>query len=178
MSNPVFLRTLASEKATPAWIELLSREKEENFRDTIHGLVKVFPGVMTWLDWFCRHNIPQALASSAPPENITAILAEVSLGRYFNTLVSSAGLPGKPDPAIFLTAAQRLNVEPSACLVVEDSLPGLQAAHAAQMKVIAVLTTQSADQMGSADIVVPDLTYLRENQITGLFTGSLPKEQR
>jgi beta-phosphoglucomutase len=162
MSNPGFLRLLAGPNIEQKWIERVSQEKEELFRSQVSGQVRLFPGVRDWLNRFKARGIPQALASSAPPENITAIIQEVGLVNFFSALVSSEGLPGKPDPAIFLEAARRLNANPKRCLVLEDSLPGLIAAQAAQMKVIAVLTTQTADQMIKADLVVTDLSQMTE----------------
>jgi mannitol-1-/sugar-/sorbitol-6-phosphatase len=64
---------------------------------------------------------------------------------------------GKPDPEGFLAAAARLGVPPSACVVVEDAPPGLDAAHAGGMRAIAVATTYPPDALRAADIVVGSL---------------------
>jgi len=67
----------------------------------------------------------------------------------------------KPDPQIFLRAAERLGVDPRGCLVVEDAPNGLRAARAAGMAKVAVTTTHTADELvGLADLVVPDLAHL------------------
>ncbi|HET8614618.1 MAG TPA: HAD-IA family hydrolase [Actinomycetales bacterium] len=67
---------------------------------------------------------------------------------------------GKPDPAPFLLAAQRLGVDPARCLVVEDAVSGITAAKAAGMATLAVATTYAADAL-DADVVVPDLEAVR-----------------
>jgi sugar-phosphatase len=67
---------------------------------------------------------------------------------------------GKPDPAPFLLAAQRLGADPVRCLVVEDAVSGLTAARAAGMATLAVTTTYAADQL-EADVIVPDLDAVR-----------------
>jgi sugar-phosphatase len=67
---------------------------------------------------------------------------------------------GKPDPAPFLLAAQRLGVDPARCLVVEDAVSGITAAKAAGMATLAVTTTYDADAL-DADMVVPDLDGVR-----------------
>lgn len=67
---------------------------------------------------------------------------------------------GKPAPDIFLAAAERLGVDPAACLVVEDAVPGLVAAQSAGMRTLAVTTTTPADRL-RADAVVPDLAAVR-----------------
>ena len=64
---------------------------------------------------------------------------------------------GKPHPEPYLKAAQLLGVNPAECLVVEDALNGIQAAHAAGMKVIGVATTYSAAELKEADAVVETL---------------------
>jgi len=67
---------------------------------------------------------------------------------------------GKPDPEIYLNAAARLGVEPAVCVVFEDSLAGLQAGLRAGMKVIALTTTHSPEELHAAHLVIPDFTAL------------------
>lgn len=73
---------------------------------------------------------------------------------------------GKPAPDIFLAAAERLGVDPSACLVVEDAVAGVAAAHAAGMRTLAVTTTTPAEHL-QADVVVPDLRAVRFEAAVG-----------
>jgi len=65
---------------------------------------------------------------------------------------------GKPDPQGYLRAASRLAFAPDECIVVEDAPPGIDAAHAAGMRVIAVATTYPSSELRAADAVVPALT--------------------
>lgn len=84
--------------------------------------------------------IPYALASNAPHHKIELCLRVTGLLPYFAGRIFSAYdvQRWKPDPALFLFAAQSLGVAPARCAVVEDSLPGVQAGLAAGMKVIAL----------------------------------------
>jgi len=68
---------------------------------------------------------------------------------------------GKPHPEGYLTAAEWLGVDPARCVVVEDTPPGIEAAHAGGMRVIAVASTYPAEALGAADAVVPELRRLR-----------------
>jgi mannitol-1-/sugar-/sorbitol-6-phosphatase len=68
---------------------------------------------------------------------------------------------GKPHPEGYLTAAARLGVDPARCIVVEDTPPGIEAAHAGGMRVIAVASTYEAEALAAADAVVPALSWLR-----------------
>jgi beta-phosphoglucomutase len=75
---------------------------------------------------------------------------------------------GKPHPDIFLRAAELLEVDPSACIVFEDALPGVEAARKAGMKCIAVTTTNSADAFGRFDNIVRIIDDFRELAIDDL----------
>jgi beta-phosphoglucomutase len=119
----------------------IADKKESSFRGKIRSQARLFPGVMAWLDYFKTVGIPQALASSAPSENITVSLDTYGLWPYFQKIVSGEKLPSKPDPATFLEAARQLDIPPNKCLVLEDSEPGLLGAHRAGMMVICKLGT-------------------------------------
>jgi sugar-phosphatase len=64
---------------------------------------------------------------------------------------------GKPHPAPYLKGAERLGVDPAECLVIEDAPAGIQSAHAAGMKVIALASTYPASALSEADVVIPKL---------------------
>jgi len=78
-----------------------------------------------------------------------------------HVLICSEDTPrGKPDPAGYLLAAQRLNASPGDCVVVEDAPAGIRAGRAAGMFVVALATTPDAAALGEADVVVPSLLSL------------------
>jgi beta-phosphoglucomutase-like phosphatase (HAD superfamily) len=80
-----------------------------------------------------------AVASGSSPEAITAVLSGTGLDSWFGTAVSADEVAnGKPAPDVFLEAARRLGVSPGDCVVVEDAVPGAEAAHAAGMRCVAV----------------------------------------
>jgi len=68
---------------------------------------------------------------------------------------------GKPDPEAYLLASERLGVAPEGCVVVEDAPAGVEAAHAAGMRVIAVATTHAQEKLESADTVVARLSDIQ-----------------
>jgi HAD superfamily hydrolase (TIGR01509 family) len=84
---------------------------------------------------------PICVASNAPRAKIEMCLAITGLGRFFGERIFSAYEVGafKPDPGLFLHAAAAMRAEPARCLVVEDSEPGVVAALAAGMPVVALL---------------------------------------
>ena len=80
-----------------------------------------------------------AVASSANRELIVLVLELAEISQHFEAVVSSEEVArGKPAPDVYLEAARRLGVSPSACVAVEDSSSGLRSAHAAGMAVVAV----------------------------------------
>jgi beta-phosphoglucomutase family hydrolase len=161
--NALLDRPLAEDE-----FHLLSERKEQYFREGVRGSTRPLPGVVEWLQCFDRLGISQAVGSSAPQENIDVHLDELNIRRYFSAVASGADLPGKPDPAVFLLAARLLGVAPRDCLVVEDAVQGVEAAKRAGMRCVAVLTTNPAERLQQADLVLPDLTNLTLEQLAEL----------
>ena len=104
-----------------------------------------------------RRGLPYCVASSGPREKIELNLRITGLLDYFQARIFSAYEveKWKPDPGLFLHAAQALEVEPQQCAVIEDSTPGIQAGLAAGMMVFAYQSesAESADCTGSAEPV-------------------------
>ena len=102
------------------------------------GLMEPFPGAADMVRETAER-VPVALATSAPRRLVDAVLDRHGLAPAFGATVSSAEVArGKPDPAVYREAARRLDVDPRACVGVEDSSNGLRAAHAAGMTVLAL----------------------------------------
>jgi mannitol-1-/sugar-/sorbitol-6-/2-deoxyglucose-6-phosphatase len=110
-----------------------------------------------------------AIASSSPMVLINAVVDKFALGDYFgSSLYSGYDVPrGKPDPAVYLAAANGLGVEPGHCLAIEDSGAGVQAAKAAGMRVIAVPEAKEYNdrKFAIADIKVPSLIQIQAEMI-------------
>jgi len=115
---------------------------------------------------------PIAMASSAPRRVIDAVLANHGLLERFTATVSSAEVPrGKPNPDVYLAAAEKLGVAPDRCLAVEDSSNGLRAAAAAGMTVVAIPNPQyppAADALAAASFASGDHDEVRRFLLTRL----------
>lgn len=97
-----------------------------------------------------------ALATSSYTEEAHRVLSALGLEGEFDAVVGLDQVQqGKPDPEIYLTAAARLAVPPSECLVIEDSPPGVEAALAAGMSVVAVATPFTKGGLDAADLLDP-----------------------
>ena len=92
------------------------------------------PGLVELLDWLTEHNMPFAVASSSNLDYVKTLLGTLPKEYPFTALITGDMVThGKPDPEVFLTAANKCGIEPEYCLVLEDSRHGLQAGKRAGM---------------------------------------------
>ena len=143
----------------PEEIRKLGERKEELYRELVREQgVAVLPGARELLEALKNASIPRSVGSSTPRSNLDSIFAATGLDRLFDAVVCGDDVAnGKPAPDVFLLAAKRLGLDPADCLVIEDAHVGIEAAHRAGMKVLAVATTNSLDELGSADSAVPSI---------------------
>ena len=114
----------------------------------------VFDGVPKLVEKLAARYV-LALASGSDREVVAEVLKLKGLGRFFAAVVSGSDIQhGKPAPDIFLRTAELLNVPPQSCCVIEDSKPGIAAALAAGMTVIAITNTHPAQELQRATHVV------------------------
>jgi beta-phosphoglucomutase len=83
-------------------------------------------------------------------------------------VISAEAMPSKPDPAVFLTAAKKLGVLAEKCVVIEDAIAGVKAARRGGMKCVAVTTTNRAQDLAAADLVVNRLDRLKVADLLAL----------
>ena len=146
----------------------LAAEKEEAFRRLIAGNVAALPGAERLLRRAREAGLRQAIVSSTPRANIEVILQSLGLWEMFEAIVGEEDATrGKPDPEGFLVAAQRLDVQPEDCVVIEDAPEGIAAGKAAGMRCIGVTTTRSVERLTQADRVVGTLEDDRVWEVFG-----------
>ena len=128
------------------------REKEGLYRELSKGRLLPMKGLHALIDRLKEERIPMALATSAPQLNVEHTLAELGLGDAFPIIVRGDEVArGKPAPDVFVEAARRLGVDAADCLVFEDAPMGIEAAHAAGMRVVALTTSFHAAHLGELD---------------------------
>lgn len=129
----------------------IDEEKEAFYRELVRGMVPLTIGVRETLRGLQAAEIPMAIATSGPRENVDLVLDEARLRPFFRAIVTGQDVPrGKPAPDVFLLAAERLACVPGACVVVEDAPVGIEAAHAAGMRVAALIGTHTATTLEGA----------------------------
>lgn len=141
--NDRILRAWLGAESSDERITRIAEAKEAEYRRLaqVHGLTPL-PGAAEWLVRLHADGWKQAIASSAPRQNVEVMLRALHIELYFDAIVASEDVTkGKPDPQVFLTAATRLSVPPVHCIVVEDAAAGIEAATRAGMPSVGVSRT-------------------------------------
>ena len=147
--------------ASPETVRRLVERKAVLMLEQIKITPVVYPGIADFVKRAAgRHRL--AIVSGALRHEIELILEGVGLRSSFEHITAAEDIRnGKPNPEGYLHALQALNrratVQASDCLVIEDTIAGIQAAHAAGMRCLAVSTTYPADQLAGADAVTSTL---------------------
>ena len=168
--NDTILRGLLGESTTDTEIARVGGRKEAQYRNLVRERgVELLPGVRTWLERLQATGWRQAVASAAPRANVDAILAALAIAPFFAAITSAEDVTrGKPDPQVFLLAAERLGVVPARCVVIEDAPAGVAAAHRAAMRAIGV---RSSHGSLPADITVDTLDQLPDDAFDRLLAS-------
>ncbi len=126
---------------------------------------EALPGVYATLELFTQHNIPMAIGSSGTYSIINSAVEKLGIDHYFVYKRSALDdARGKPFPDVFLSVAQEVGVNPQDCIVFEDALSGVRAAHAAGMKVIAV--PEKENLLKPEFRTEPDITLVSLDELT------------
>lgn len=151
--RPVLLKLIQGRDVAATADQLLER-KGALFLDLLAKQEPIFPEIPALVEDLARR-YALAVASGSLRTAIAGVLAMRGLRRHFQHTVSVQDVArGKPAPDLFLRAAELLGVAPADCVVIEDSNPGVSAARAAGMRVIAITNTTEASRLADADAVV------------------------
>jgi beta-phosphoglucomutase len=172
--NPEIIRFLFRREFTDAEVARIGETKETYYRTEAEKGVDLLPGVRELLDGLHARGVRQAVGSSAPRGNLDLILRITGSRRYFDAIVGMEDTTrGKPDPQVFLAAAEKLGVPPVRCVVLEDAVAGVEAARAGGMKCVAVTFVghHPAEKLAAAgaDRVVPCFTEITADEVIALL---------
>jgi beta-phosphoglucomutase len=150
----------------------LGDRKEEFYREIVRENFVPLPGGVELIDALLAAGFKLAVGSSGPPENVALTLEKLGRAEKIQARVTGADVThGKPNPQVFQLAASRLGVPPHRCAVIEDAVPGIEAANRAGMTSIAVTTTTTRENLSHAKLVVDSLTELTPGRIAALIDG-------
>lgn len=153
--------------ATPEQVHVLASQKDRDFQDLLaREGVKLIPGAHSLLTALRRSGFRTAIVSAS--RHCSAVLSRADLTEFFDASVDGVvagelGLPGKPDPAVYLEAAGRLRTSPERSVVVEDALAGVEAGHRGGFAlVVGVDRTGHGQELldHGANVIVRDLAGL------------------
>jgi beta-phosphoglucomutase family hydrolase len=151
-------------------LKALLNEKEEFYRREYAPFVAPINGLEDFLTELKNAGVKMAMATSATVEDIDFILNKVPIRDDFDVVVNSTMVSKpKPNPQIFLKAAEKLNMPPEKCVVFEDSLAGIEAANRAGMKVVGITTGHTAAELQPVNLVINDYSELNVHKLAALF---------
>lgn len=148
------------------FMELMAR-KNDDYLSHIAEMdeSEILPDVANVLDYLIENKQPIALGSAS--KNAREILKKVNLYNKFDTIVDGNDVTeAKPNPEVFLIAANELNINPEKCIVFEDSVAGVQAANTAKMISIGI---GQKKVLHEADDVFTDFTEMSIDYINELI---------
>lgn len=146
------------------------RRTYEIYLELVPRRLRAFPGACELVHRCKEAGLKVALASSADRIKIDANLREIGLPpETWDAIVTGDDVENKkPAPDLFLLAADRVGVEPSHCVVIEDAPNGIDAARAAGMRCVGVAQTFQVDRLGSADLVRPTVAEVEWTDLVGV----------
>lgn len=156
-----------------ALLNRLLKNKSEEFDSLIKNNIKIYPGVVDFIEKLSvRYDL--AIGSGALKKEIVQILDVINIAHLFKIIISADEISNcKPNPEVYNTVLSRLNnikgndISADECIVIEDSIYGIQAAKSAGMKCMAVTNSYPAKKLTEADLVVSDYSVSDIEQISG-----------
>lgn len=154
-------------------VEAWGKRKEEIYREMakVEG-IQLAPGAVDFLTKTNALGVNCAIGTSTERKNIEVAMREHGLGNFFKGAACSEDVKkGKPDPEVFLKAADILSIEPKKCIVFEDSPHGIEAGRKAGMKTIALTTSHPSNTFMylQPDQIVSSLAEVEPDSLIHLF---------
>ncbi|MFL7891087.1 MAG: HAD family hydrolase [Anaerolineales bacterium] len=179
-NNRHTLEFLAGTSLTENQVAQLSDQKEAYYQALCLAQgddFKLSPGAIELLDELTARMIPRTIATASGKENLNFFNKHLHLERWFELekiVFDNGARPGKPAPDIYLHAAHLLGLHPGECVVVEDSLSGIQAAHSASIGYVIAL--QAGNDLLSSQGIALLVNNLAEIPWEDLYGISAPEE--
>jgi beta-phosphoglucomutase-like phosphatase (HAD superfamily) len=145
----LFNRPMDDDEATP-----LVHEKESIYRELFAPVFAEVPGFRRFAYRAMDLGLKIGVGTAGDLQNVNFVFSHINMDPRPSTIVrGDEGLPGKPEPAIFLEAARRLGAEPSRCVVFEDAPLGIEAARRAGMRAVGICTTHTPDELAGHHVI-------------------------
>lgn len=159
--------------SNPIPIENAILRKLDAYFRLAEGRMVMLSGVGELIRGLADIGFSQAIASGGTGREISVVLKTFGVDQFFAASIGCEDVTkGKPDPEPFLTAAQRLGVDPANCVIFEDGEFGIRAAKACGMRAIGITNTLPACELDQADIVVDSLEQVTPDMVVNLLRSS------
>jgi HAD superfamily hydrolase (TIGR01509 family) len=156
-------------------LECLTQQKEAIYKQLClkqEAEFKLSPGTIELLNYLVAQSIPHTIATASGKTNLDFFVEHLRLRKWFDLtkiVYDDGSRPGKPAPDIYLEAANRLELKPMQCIVVEDSHSGIEAAYTAGIEHIVALgpadTHQRLSKLKGVNRVVESLEEIPKEQL-------------
>lgn len=173
-SREVIVDTFRMTTLSEAQIKELDEHKEALYREIVAESFPAMDGAAELLDGLAAAGFRLAIGSSGPPPNVDVVVDQLRRRHLFGRIVTGKDVVrGKPDPEVFLLGAAGLALPPHRCVVIEDAVPGIQAAHRAGMKGVGFASTgRRAADLAFADLVIHSLRELSPERLRDLILSN------
>lgn len=159
-TNEDIIEYAIGKKPSKEMVEKYGKEKEALYRKRCllkPEEFKLAPGAVEFLDYLKENNIPRTIATMSEWDNVEFYIKEFQLEKWFDLdkiVYSDGTIPGKPAPDIFLIAAEKIRLNPSDCVVIEDAIAGIKSAQSAGIgKIIAIASLEPVEFYEKIDCV-------------------------
>lgn len=159
-TNEDIIEYAIGKKPSKEMVEKYGKEKEALYRKRCLLKPEEFrlaPGAVEFLDYLKENNIPRTIATMSEWDNVEFYIKEFQLEKWFDLdkiVYSDGTIPGKPAPDIFLIAAEKIGLNPSDCVVIEDAIAGIKSAQSAGIgKIIAIASLEPVEFYEKIDCV-------------------------
>jgi HAD superfamily hydrolase (TIGR01509 family) len=156
----------------------LALRKEELYEEMQGGMYRLRPGSREFVETLKKYSIPVAMASTRPRKYLERAIEAIGMEGFFNVVIAAEDVyRGKPDPEMFLYAAEQLGFISERCIVFGNSNLSVEAAHDCCMKCVAVSGKHPVYELGAADLVVRQLDDLSMVDLKNLADLDSPEFQ-
>lgn len=160
----------------PAQLRRMASRKEQIHQSLQGGMYKLRSGSREFVNVLLSYKIPMALVSTRPRHTLETAIRTIEFEGFFNVIIAAEDVHrGKPDPEMFVYAAQSLKFIPQRCIVFGNSNSTIEAAHDACMKCVAVASKHPMYELSAADLVVKQLNELSVVDLKNLADIELPE---
>ena len=154
------IRELLGREVPQDEADALTREKEDIYRELFGPRFAEVAGFRQFARQVADRGLKLAVGTAGDIHNVHFALSHLQMDVQPLAIVrGDEGLPGKPEPAIFLEAARRIDVPPQHCIVFEDAPFGIEAARRAGMRAVAVCSTNGADELAGPHVLASVRDY-------------------